>query len=113
MLCTVVGAIKSQLGSISHGVPQGSCLEPLLFLVYIYDLPYCINQGISELYADDTDLSASGKKSHDVENLINIDLDNIYNWLFANKLSITAYLSFTLTTQTYLHPVKNHMMLKI
>ena len=87
---TVVGAIKSQLGSISHGVPQGSCLGPLLFLVYINDLPYCINNGISELYADDTGLSASGKKVHDVEKLINLALDKVYNWLLANKLSINV-----------------------
>ena len=85
---TVVGAIKSQLGSVSHGVPQGSSLGPFLFFVYINDLPYCINNGISELYADDTGLSASGKKVHDVERLINLDLDKIYNWLLANKLSI-------------------------
>ena len=68
---------KSQLGSISHGVPQGSCLGPLLFLVYINDLPYCINHSTSELYADDTDLSASVKKPYDVEKLINLDLENI------------------------------------
>ena len=71
-------------------MPQGSCLGPLLFLVYINDLPYCINHGISELYADDTGLSASGKKVHDVEKLINLDLDNIYNWLLADKLSINV-----------------------
>ena len=86
---TVVGAIKYQLGSISHGVPQGSCLGPL-FLVYINDLPYCINHGISDLYADDTGLSASGKKVHNVEKSINLDLDKIYNWLLANKLSINV-----------------------
>ena len=49
---------------------------------------FCINHGISELYADDTGLSASGKKLHDVEKLINFNLDNIYNSLLDNKLSI-------------------------
>ena len=95
---TVVWAIKSQLGSISHGVPQGSCVGPLLILVYINDLPYSINHGISELYADDTGLSASGKKPYDVDKLINLDLDKIYSWLLANKLSInvekTKYMIF-------------------
>ena len=71
-------------------MPQDSCLGPLLFLVYISDLPYCVNHGISELYADDTGLSASGKKVHDGENLINLDLDKIYNWLLASKLSINV-----------------------
>ena len=85
---TVAGAIKSQLGNILHGVPQGSCLGPLFFLVYINDLPYCINHGISELYVEDTGLSASGEKVDDVEKLINLVLDKIYNWLLANKLSI-------------------------
>ena len=61
-----------------------------LVLVYINDLPYCINHGISELYADHTGLSASSKKVHDVEKLTNLDLDNIYNWLLANKLSINV-----------------------
>ena len=61
--CIVVGAINSQLGSISHGVPQGSCLGPLLFLAYINCLPYCINHGISEHFADDTRLSPSSKKT--------------------------------------------------
>ena len=60
----------------------------LLVSVYVNDLPYCINHFISELYA--LGLSSSGNKPHDVEKLITLDLDNIYNWLLANKLSINV-----------------------
>ena len=59
-----------------------------LVSVYVNDLPYCINHGISELYA--LGLSSSSKKPHDVEKLITLDLDIIYNWLLANKPSINV-----------------------
>ena len=58
---TVADGAMSSESNINHGVPQGSCLGPLLFLVYINDLPICLEKCTSKLYADDTDISTSNK----------------------------------------------------
>ena len=87
---TVVGGIRSKEPKVLHGVPQGSCLGPLLFLVYINDLPHCLKNCASKLYADDTDISASTSNLKYIEKLINEDLDNINKWLIANKLSLNV-----------------------
>ena len=87
---TVVGGIRSKESKVLHGVPQGSCLGPLLFSVYRNDLPHCLKNCASKLYADNTDISASGSNLKYIEKLINEDLDNINKWLIANKLSPNA-----------------------
>ena len=45
----------------SRGSPQGSIIKLLLFLVYINDLPYCLNEGFPRMFADDTNINFSGK----------------------------------------------------
>ena len=75
---------------IRCGVPQGSILGPLLFLLYINDLPECLNNTRPRLFADDTNLTASGNSIADVELAVNSDLDNLRNWLIANKLSLNV-----------------------
>ena len=79
---------KSVIESIRCGVPQGSNLGPLLFLIYINDLPNCLETTHSNLFADDTILSCQGHLSTDIEYKLNKDLVNAQKWLSANKLTL-------------------------
>ena len=80
--------IMSEVANIACGVPQGSNLGPLLFLLYINDLPNCLEETQASMFADDTNLSCQGKSTTEVEDKINTDLENVHKWLIANKLTL-------------------------
>ena len=91
--CFVNGRLSSS-SSISKGVPQGSIIGPLLFLVYINDLPNCLNEGFPRMFADDTNISFSRNLS-DTKNLMNSHLQSLNRWLIANKLSLNVAIAKT------------------
>ena len=83
--CQVNGCLSNK-GEIICGVPQGSILGPLLFLIHINDLPNCLKTTTPCLYADDTQIFASSYDSVALANDINSDLENVTDWLNVNKL---------------------------
>ena len=87
--CRVDGTSSGERG-INCGVPQGSCLGPLLFLIYINDLPFSLQKCHVSMYADDTAISLSSKSIDDLQNDLNLDLLNLQDWLHANKLSLNV-----------------------
>ena len=92
----------SPLSDVKIGVPQGSVLGPILFLIYINDLANCSNFDTT-LYADDCVLTISHKNTKSLQ--INLDnkLVKISAWLKHNQLSLntnkTKFLYFTNTNE--------------
>ena len=80
-----------------HGVPQGSILEPLLFLLYTNDLPKIINKTSTPIiFADDTIILFAHSNLKDFNKNICIVFTTLNKWLRANKLSLkTNYVHFT------------------
>ena len=85
--CCVNGHLSSSR-PIKYGVPQGSIIGPLLFLVYINDLPNCLNNGLPSMYADDTNISFQSSNLTDLEDNMNNELSSLNSWLIANRLSL-------------------------
>jgi hypothetical protein len=98
---------SSSLLEILLGVPQGSILGPILFLIYINDLPEA-SLLKSLLFADDTALHVSGKNVDELTNFINTELKKIIQYFKFNKLSLhpekTKYLIFTNSPATRNNP---------
>ena len=77
----------SEPGAINCGVPQGSILGPLLFLLYVNDIPQSVKCDLL-LYADDTCLIFQHKSIEAIEKKLNEDFANLCDWFVDNKLSI-------------------------
>lgn len=75
---------------VSAGVPQGSILGPLLFLVYINDLPLAAFSDSVVLYADDTSLVVSHKNKSSMLNCLNDSLQRLSSWFNVNGLQLNA-----------------------
>ena len=82
-----IRGFESKTENMEFGVPQGSVLGPLLFLIYINDLDVAIKYRIVHHFADDTNLLLKNKSLKQLQKHINIDLKYLCNWLKANKIS--------------------------
>ena len=84
-----LGKATSSTLPIDFGVPQGSILGPLLFIIFINDLPNATNLYV-KLFADDTFLCAQNSDIDLLENEVNSELQKVYEWLAANKLTLNT-----------------------
>ena len=85
-----INGYDSGLAEIKCGVPQGSVLGPLLFLLYINDLNQAIKFCKVHQFADDTNLLYLGKSIKKLNKLVNYDLKTLLYWLNANKISLNV-----------------------
>ena len=85
--CVAIGNSRSSLKSINIGVPQGSVLGPILFLLYINDLPNATEM-LPFLFADDTTAVESGPDLPALFEKVNLEFQKLGEWFRANKLSL-------------------------
>ena len=82
-----IGNVESSLKTITCGVPQGSTLGPLLFLLYIY-LPRSSKELTFRIFADDTNMFYSSRDPEQLQSVINEELGKVLKFCAANMLSI-------------------------
>ena len=87
--CQITG-VRSSRRVIQCGIPQGSCLGPLLFIIYVNDFPQCLSRSSPNMYADDTTVTYSADDIATLCGDLNEELTNISEWMRSNKLSLNA-----------------------
>jgi len=85
-----LGNSKSMVSEIVKGVPQGSVLGPILFLIYINDMRSCTKKLSLVHYADDTTVFLSGYDVQQLVSDVNLELDKLHEWLKCNRLSLNV-----------------------
>ena len=98
---------------ITCGVPQGSILGPLLFLIYINDMQLSVEHSTIYHFADDTNLLHSCKSLKVLRKRVNKDMQLLYEWLCANRLSLNAGKTEFIVFRPATHKLDERLTLKL
>ena len=82
--------ISSQTNTVQLGVPQGTVLGPILFLIYVNDLSAFVKDAFITMYADDSSIVATGNSVAEASSNLNMSLNKISQWFTRNRLLINA-----------------------
>ena len=104
---------SSELLINNCGVPQGSVLGPLLFLIYINDLPNISKILNFYLFADDTNIYYESKSLHELERTVNKERCKLCLWLNVNRLSLNIDKTNFIVFHPYNKPLKQYITIKI
>jgi hypothetical protein len=106
------GIYVSTTREITHSVPQGSILGPILFLLYINYLPLNVLESNIVLFADDTNILVSGENLNTIQSTLNIVMKDIQTWFALNNLIINTEntLAIAFHTTQNKKPVLPHVL---
>ena len=106
--------MTSELLENSIGIPQGSNLGPLFFLIFFNDLPTKIEEQI-DCFADDRTMGASAADSVEISNRLSRECDNLSKWMQANRFKLNADQTHLMTvgTSTRLRQLQDNLVVKM
>ena len=114
-----LNGVRSSLQPINIGVPQGSILGPLLYLIYVNDLPHCL-ECTPSLYVDDTCMIVHNQRLSELEGKVCKNISDLKVWLDSNKLTLNFNKTACMLISPYTHsrniifnPMINEKLLKV
>ncbi len=108
-----VNGVKSKSCKVQIGVPQGTILGPLLFLLYVNDIFKELPENCLAAYADDTIVKCIGKSWAEAESQMNVQLSLIGNWMCNNYLTLNVGKTNYITFGSYKDSIPESFELKI